>query len=316
MSFAGSSVTFLVMFWLLGCSSLQINHTVKDVFLWKVSKGTNVSYLFGTIHQGVPIDDMPEELIQVLDHSDLVVTEVDLDEMEKFVAKDLDYPLEFYYSEDKLMTDYIGQTSFQRLANSIRSNPKFKNFSDEQLNGYTPYFFAAVLYSALVETQVHEVSFGKWQRRRPKFGLDYNLQKRARLMKKATGYLEKAGSKLRLRCTNEDALHTISAVLKQGKIITQPVGDAQDELEQAYRQGDAELVRKILDRSTDQYECLLSDRNQDWLFKIKSLIDSGERAFFAVGLAHMVPPTSVKDYSLVQLLQREGYTVLRVSLKK
>lgn len=66
------------------------NPLSKNPFLWKIEKGTQTSYLFGTIHVPAPeLTNLPKQLRDAIERSDGVRTEIDMNFMNQLKISQL-----------------------------------------------------------------------------------------------------------------------------------------------------------------------------------------------------------------------------------
>ena len=85
-------------------------NTTASQFLWKAVRGDTTIYLFGTIHIPHPSLEITPKLKTVMKKSDVIKTEVKLDDSTKLKAS-----LAFIRNDGKLLEDILPKETFKRL---------------------------------------------------------------------------------------------------------------------------------------------------------------------------------------------------------
>lgn len=65
----------LISLFVFSTLSCWTNQKIANPFLWKATKGSQTIYLFGTIHRGVSINDLPSQFFTYLDSSKIFILE-------------------------------------------------------------------------------------------------------------------------------------------------------------------------------------------------------------------------------------------------
>ena len=276
---------------LLACQSQKASpdsRTVKKALLWKVHGNAGSVYIFGTIHVGVGIGDLPPSVGTALRASQTIRIEVS---PEDFKRSDL-----------------------QKFVNLHASQPKGRSLKSD----LTPQEWAQVV------KQFHGVlSEATLEKSNPWFVLfEYLNQTADRLNTETTPGLDyelfEAGKKLGLKTGSMETLqsHLESLLAIQAKDLvetsTQEVDDDWKALIELYRRGDERaLESEICGKDSlpkDVLEKVLVARNTQWIKMLQKDLGSEENVFIAVGAGHLVC-----DRGLLKQLAAAGYKVERVT---
>ncbi len=311
--------------------------TIKKPFLYEVSKGNEKAYLFGTIHLGVPVQDLPIEVMSKFQQATVVGFEVDPKAEatspkydEKAILKITTNQLELAANALTEVTKRFSREKGQPISKSNILVPKpnrsfGKRFNDENWNYLVKselgMLFAdpaaedalppELIYHYLTAKLKREVEVSRTQHSRMnlRFSMDANLMDLAKENKAQLIVLD-----------DEESLPKSCLDLMYNKMIADYVTRSEDkvlaefdELVSAYRSGEEEKIAS-LDKSQDPTtsKCLLEDRNLIWLPKLTAELGDMEvnkrpPPFIAVGVAHLVG-----DKNLLDLLRARGYSVQRV----
>lgn len=295
-------------------------------------------YIFGTIHIGVPIQDVPSVVMDKFDQSERFDMEVD--------SKNYDTEKSYNKEAERIVTEYYAilnslHKANPEAANRLAERVEMKNYlqankplpvPQKKLSqrltakawGYTRAYFkqmdletlervspeTIVSFISDVQVVTIEAPPAWFTRMDPKFSMDLNFQSRAREQGKQIYQLDDA------EVLSETCSDLVSSAQIVGHFDSKSAQDLVKEfevLEKAYRSGDESEVAMISFRDDPGLEkCLLHDRNQKW---IPRLIADSEGAamrgqpplFVAFGTAHLFGP-----YGILELLKKEGYTVQRI----
>lgn len=289
---------FLFVF-ISSCASDK--YLVRKPYLYEVTKENKKAYLFGTIHSGVIIEDLPEKFWPYFNSADIFVSEANL-------SSDITTKLPHLMAAKCFSTKtfdqartYLQTADYDRIK-KILLNANRISLSEGLISELTPYGVVVMLEFAGNEPT--EVARGEYVRAQTKFILDDQLMKKSKA--KVFDTLDKNLDKL-VDCmagTKEENLAIINKYLniaskKNGIVLMQ-------EMVSNYRTGNSS---EIINTMSDGPKCLLEDRNEEWMFKIESVLENYERPFIAVGVGHILSPKK----SLVELLNTQGYKVRRMS---
>lgn len=268
---------------------LLIANYSRAACVWKVTKGSNILYLGGSIHALKSTDyPLPQAYNRAFDASDRLVCEVDpkaLLESSRGILKAGEYP-----KGDSLKNHVDPRTyDYLRRVFGLLEVPEAK------FARYRPWFLSLVLQAPAL----HGMS--------ETLGVEEFLIRRARANSKPVSGLESARehAQVFLGLTDRQS----EAMLLMMFLPTQrSKGSTGDEIAKAWRRGDADTDTRIM---TDEFrnfpslaERFLTDRNRKWIPKIEGYLQSGKTYFVVAGTAHMGGPDGV-----VALLRDRGYHI-------
>lgn len=273
------------------------SESVSNVMVWEVrptGQAQPVSYLTGTVHAPFAAGyKLPDGFIQQLQASQVFYMEADIDQLNKIAASIVTQAID---AQSDLQTR-LGDSYFQKLSTRLTANKLV--IPAEVLKRMRPWYINLMIGSA-PSTQTVD----------PNSIMDLVLRERAKTAKITVRYLEEAAGQIdALQAVSEpEQIRLIKLNLDQGveKLITDRV-----RVFSLYNRGDiagleaAEAEARV--ESTEYFEQLLRQRNQNWLTALKPVLQK-EAAFVAVGALHMAGPEG-----LVKQLQAAGFDVKVVS---
>lgn len=283
--------------WVLAIYFLALN-TANGQLLWRVS-GNNLekpSYLFGTLHLGVELEDFEETLTKCIDSSDVVATELNTDSIDMMQFMSL-----MVLPNDVSYKDYLNDTQYQKLDSLLKKSYGLGLAIFGRLQ--------PVITSMMVSLDMGSLDSMKSSNGAPK-SLDVEIRTYARKSKKELAALETAKGQL-------DALTSIS-IEEQFTMLVSAMEMPSDGLnslksvEELYRKQDIEgMVTAFDEEDYDPMwsEGLLDKRNVEMVNTILTQIHF-KSLFVAVGAAHLGG-----EKGLVNLLKQNGYAVHPVALK-
>ncbi|WP_027857614.1 TraB/GumN family protein [Marinobacterium jannaschii] len=263
--------------------------------IWKISNGEQAIYLGGTVHVLADADSqIPDIYDRVYNQTDKLVLETDIGFFRNFPTRD-------YLSRQLALS----QGNRLDLLLSAPVYKKLVNYSRQA--GYSPHHFRYIKPAGVMLTMISD------ELKRKGFsdeGPDFTFYARAiRAGKPVQGletphrhvdYLQAMGKGW------EDAF-----VLQALSDVTQ-VSESMHNIIAAWRRGDeAELEQKVLAEMRtvlpNIYQTLIVERNQYWLPRIHSLLQTPETELVLVGVAHLVG-----EDGLLRSLRGSGFQVERV----
>lgn len=255
---------------------------VEKPFLWQAKKGTQNSWLFGTIHMGIDAErELPKKVWDAFAASDCFVMEAN--------------PAEVTVSE---IAKYAYLPAGQRLSKMV--TPEIYERLKKRLNGALP--------EALID------------RAQPWFvsvlllrsGESGNISMDATMLARA----KQTGKKIHFLEDWREALKELAAVTTADDLEEMLIEEGQldkdlKELVDAYRTGEEEQLAIILERvyghsktSREKLRRLIDGRNLKWMPNLTAAMD-GSSCFIAVGAGHYLGAGSLKS-----LLGKSGWRVL------
>jgi uncharacterized protein YbaP (TraB family) len=268
---------------------LLIANYSRAACVWKVTKGSNILYLGGSIHALKSTDyPLPQAYNRAFDASDRLVCEVDpkaLLESSRGILKAGEYP------KGDSLKNHVDPRTYDYLRRVFR----LLEVPEAKFARYRPWFLSLVLQAPAL----HGMS--------ETLGVEEFLIRRARANSKPVSGLESARehAQVFLGLTDRQS----EAMLLMMFLPTQrSKGSTGDEIAKAWRRGDADTDTRIM---TDEFrnfpslaERFLTDRNRKWIPKIEGYLQSGKTYFVVAGTAHMGGPDGV-----VALLRDRGYHI-------
>lgn len=261
-------------------------------FVWKVSRGSQVIYLVGSVHllskDYYPLSSDMEDAYK---DSNLLVEEVDFGDMMSPQSQ-LGALTRGMLPAGQSLDQVVSPATFRDVS---------KRFSElglpiEPLKKFKPWSLALTLLAF------------EWQRAGfdAELGLDKHFYDRAQSEGKEVQGLETAAYQISrfddLTYPQQDKL--LAETLKELDTETANVTKLAD----AWKAGDGATVEHIVlqDLKSDPvlYERLLLERNHAWLPKLEALFARQGHALVVVGAAHVVGPDG-----LLAMLRSKGYTI-------
>lgn len=263
----------------------------KKPFLWRI-EGKKPSYLFGTLH----VDDeriltIPDVVIQAVQQSDIIYTEIKLD----YIS--ISQTFDFYKRNDgKALTDLLPPDLYDQIRQALfLKGDNILHYSDLKL---------WVLYFALSEEK-EEIQDDNPQ-------LDEYISNLGTASGKKLQGLEKIED-------HNDAFESLTSeeliiLLNDSVAVSSDINELTGSIIDLYLLSDEGLMLYSLnftENSVDEklHEKLDYERNKRMSEKIDVMIKQQPETgfFFAVGLAHYLG-----DRSIVSLLREKGYNISRV----
>ncbi len=290
------------LFLLNGCA--ETKYQVKRPFLYEVSKGNQVAYLFGTMHKGVIAEDLPESFWWYFGTSDAFVAEVDLQDKDALKAA-----FEKYY-------DYENANEAHRAIKKLPAVDyvRVENILKEKKPELVPYLEASsllavtsLLYDLADDPEVQKVYHGEYVRLGKERMLDRELTVKARNLNKPIEALDDINSPAFMECiygTPEKQVEMVKKLVKN--MAKESFLNELLNLTWTYRRGDEEEIKVV---SAKMDKCIIENRNKLWITKIDDLLKKYKRPFIAVGVSHI----EAQNHSLISLLKERGWTVRRMN---
>lgn len=263
--------------------------------LWKV-QGTNAPvYLLGSFHL-LKAEDWPlaAPLESAYTNARIAVFETDLAKMEepetqmKMLAK----------SSLPAGETLKGQLSAETYGKFLEYVKKLE-LPEEMFTQLKP-TLAAIMLTVL---EIQKLGFD------PSHGVDKHFYERARKDGKEIVGLETLDFQIGLitEFSKEEGELLMKSSLKEIENLRQSFED----LVKAWKSGDAAKLEKLMNESLNEAPViakrLLTDRNRNWLPKLRELLRGDKPAVVIVGAGHLVGRESV-----VELLQKEGFKVTQL----
>ena len=277
---------FLVAF-LLVINSVFAQADIENALLWKVTKGDQEAYLYGTIHISCNAELNPK-VEEALTQSDELILEIDLSDpsLQMRMMQQMMLP------DQKDASDYLSDEDYQVLKKYVDENvntvPAF-----EMVKNMKPILLSSMITQSLL-TCTNQA------------GYDQLLLQKAQQKNIPISGLETVDEQM-------SALDKIPAKDVYEEIVESIKKDQQEDVEMLhqmmkhYNNADLQSLKALFDESdsiiNDFTDVALNDRNKNWIPIIKEKMAS-KNTFIAFGAAHLIG-----DEGVIQLLRNEGYQV-------
>ena len=265
-----------------------------DSPVWQITKGDRTMYIGGTIHMLVPGDyPLPEAFASAYAASETIVFETDITALQAPEAQQKMLSA-LSYGEGQSLADDVSPETLKALQTYCAE----RGIPLEQLLN----FKAGMLVSALTVFELQRLGLMGT-------GVDEFFTRKAKEDQKALGQLETVDEQIEFIADmgkgNEDRF--IAYSLKDVQQIPQVVSD----MKKAWRVGDLDALKELLltpmkSDFPSLFKLILTDRNNDWMPDIESMMATPEVEFVMVGALHLPG-----DVGLLEQLRRKGYTITK-----
>ena len=277
----------LLVAFLFALQSVFAQGDVENALLWKVTKGDQQAYLYGTIHISCNAELNPT-VEDALNQSDALILEIDLSDpnLQMRMMQQMMLP------DQKDASDYLSNENYQLLKKYVDENvntvPGF-----EMVKNMKPLLLSSMIIQSLL-TCTNQA------------GYDQLLLQKAQQKNIPISGLETLDEQM-------NALDKIPPKEVYEEIVESIKDDQHDDLDmlhkmmEHYNNADLQALKKLFDESdsiiNDFTDVALNKRNKNWIPVIKEKM-AGKKAFIAFGAAHLTGSKGV-----IQLLRNEGYQV-------
>ncbi|HEY3644496.1 MAG TPA: TraB/GumN family protein [Gammaproteobacteria bacterium] len=277
---------------LLGLSAAATTPDTGKHFLWRVSKGSAVIYVAGSIHvlrrSDYPLPPIMESTFKA---SAGLVEEIDLTHFDPESAQLQMMQMGGYPQGHSLKTELPAD-----LYRQVATLAKQQNVDMAMLDPMRPWLASIVL---LDNQLVHE-GFD------PTTGVDIHFADEAEAAHVPVTGLESASFQLGMLAKLPERA--------QEDMLVQSLSDAGDTDRQmeammdAWHRGDTAVLAKAQQQEfgpyPDIYQAILVQRNRSWIPQLEKLAGSGKQYFVVVGALHLVGPDGV-----LASLEKDGYKI-------
>ena len=275
----------------------------KSALFWKVSTGTNVTYLLGSIHLGTKdMYPLPKEIEDAFASSAALAVEGDLLHMDKAKLQALMVELGIYPGDD-LLWNHISEKTRQNVERFCSTY----GLSADKIAKMKPWMLAISADTFPMMTMKNGISY--------ELGIDnYFLEKAGKAHDtKRILEIESADSLLKLLSVLDADLQEVFLDAAMEDLVGLP--EKMKIALEVWRSGDADGLDKILNgpsRAPEQVKkALIQDRIPHMADVAEQFLNSTEQAFVVVGVGHMVGKEGI-----VEILRKRGYSVEQVTLKQ
>ena len=291
------TLTFLAA---AGCST----PSVKKPFLWKIEKAGQTSYLFGTIHSGIVIDDLPKIVLEKLNQCSAFVSEIPFRKVSGITPATKDD--RYLNKSSPRLNQLVAPRVWTELL-KIRGD-----MSEQELANLEPEY-AATLYRRILNRYFPKkrLSVEEAYRDRPSNSMDFNLAWYAHQHGKQVGFLENRTEAWFDECVHPYDTAKLEQLMFDADYVraNSPQEDWKhyEVMMQAYREGAGDRVLAAYPQSVQSIQSIAC-RNRHWLPLMAREHETRAPVFFAVGTAHILAPHDPLLGGLLAL----GFTVERI----
>ncbi len=288
------------------CAEEALQHPVKPL-LWKIEGGDlkKSSYLFGTIHLGGgALNKLHPTAAKAFEESEVLLTEIPMD-----AKTQLGMMMKLMRKDGKTLTESIGADLNKQLDEELRAiNPALNS---KPFQPMCTWAIAATL--PMLEAQLTGAT-----------ALDKKLWDAAVKQGKKTDAMETAEFQVNIfgSLKEEEQVNFLSETLRFMRKDRAEGKNSLKELTDAYIQGDADLIKKLIEKSMQEmregphkelgdklFDKLLAQRDKTMAATIAEKLKASPDAvhFFAAGTAHFTGEPSIRSH-----LEKAGYRVTRI----
>jgi uncharacterized protein YbaP (TraB family) len=277
----------------------QVNKKpLEKSLLWEVSGNglTKPSYLYGTIHMICKDDaSLGDSLIAVIQRSDRVYFEVDMDNLMEMLSALKDFKMR----NDTTLADLLSKEDYEKVKEFMESKGGLLPFS--QLETYKPMLASSLLMESGIGCD-------------EPVAMEQLILEEAKKNKKRVDGLETMSYQASIFDSIPYKLQAEQLLKYVNDSGSKSEADKQfEEMIEAYKTQDIEKLGEYIkedDGGMSNYEdILIYNRNRNWVEKLKKLMPD-KSLTIAVGAGHLAG-----EKGLIKLLRKAGYTVKPVKYK-
>jgi uncharacterized protein YbaP (TraB family) len=262
--------------------------------IWKVSDEDSSVWLFGSIHM-LPhgMEWRTEIFDNLIDEADRIYFETDLGTQAQ--TRILALTMERGFARDGLL---LNQRIDSKLMSKVRSAAETYAVPVPTLLAMQPWMAASTISVAALTAAGYN----------PTQGVETILV--SEIPAERQGFLETAEQQIEAIAGGSEADQIQMLVATLGE--TDTLAEMVDSMVAAWLEGTPEVVADIFFADLGAYgdafmDRLITQRNENWVAQIETMLANNEEAFLVVGAGHLVGPTSV-----VTLLEQKGFSSERV----
>lgn len=269
--------------------SLAADYTIQKPFLYKIEKAGKVSYLFGSMHAGLPLNSFPESLSELLHSARVVAFEYDPDLLDQKVKAR--GPSVRNLPEGQTLRDLLSAKAIDKLEDMLGSEVlrQAMNLKLDPLSG---------ILGRRMADAISKLDGISWKNAD---GIDYKLMKMAKAEGKQTVFVDRSADIFAVDTEPKD-LEDLLAKEDPFYFIGRCLADGRNR----YVEGnEASFDRNEQICSTRLGVIHGRERTASWIPELSEIFEAGN-AFAVVGVAHVVGPAG-----LIKLLRAKDFSVTR-----
>ncbi len=275
--------TLLVLPLALLFASMPVLADGHPVTMWKVSGDTNAVYILGSIHLLRPQDHpLPTVIEAAYEESETILMELDMDDLDPFATQAL-FVRYGKLANGETLADRLGANHYETAA----ALAERQGIPLHMLDQVEPWY-AAVMVELIA---LSRIGFD------PTLGIEMWVTTMAARDGKEIEGLETAEEQIRMLDGLPDDAQREMLISTLEELAA--LQDMMDELIQAWRMGDTDLLEsemlEPLSEYDDLFQAILVDRNNRWVEQIMALLDDDEDYLVVVGSLHLVGDVGVPE---------------------
>ena len=277
----------------------QVNKKpLEKSLLWQISGNglTKPSYIYGTIHMICKDDaSLGDSLIAVIQRSDRVYFEVDMDNLMEMLSALKDFKMR----NDTTLADLLSKEDYEKVKEYMGRKSGLLPFS--QLETYKPMLASSLLMESGIGCE-------------ESVAMEQLILEEAKKNKKRVDGLETMSYQASIFDSIPYKLQAEQLLKYVNDSGSKSEADKQfEEMIEAYKAQDIEKLGEFVqtdDGGLGNYEdILIYNRNRNWVEKLKKIMPD-KSLTIAVGAGHLAG-----EKGLIKLLRKAGYTVKPVKYK-
>jgi uncharacterized protein YbaP (TraB family) len=271
---------------------LFCSQSFADSSVWKVQKDDTVLFLGGTFHILRQSDfPLPEEFEQAYSLSDILVFETNIAKLYEYSTQQK-LMMKAMYPDGSTVDSHLSAKTYAMLDDYCTTN----SLPLAQLKMFKP----SIITVSIATIELTKIGAAQE-------GVDMFFYKLAQNDQKAIEGLETVDEQIDyivgMGKGNEDAL--VKYTIDDLKTIKQKYQIMVD----AWKTGDSEklyqlVVSSMKSKMPGLHQTLIVDRNDKWLPRINTYLQTPEKEFILVGAAHLIGPEGI-----IETLRKSGYSV-------
>lgn len=268
------------------------NPIMADTSVWKISKGNRHLYMGGTVHVLSKADyPLPPSFEKAYHLSHKIVLETDMQKLQSPAFQQL-MLAQLTYADGRVLADVLSAETYRKLEDYCAE----RGIPMESIVHFKPGMVSMVLL--LIELKRLGLA-GE--------GVDEFYHAKAIGDQKKLGKLETAEAQLQFMATmgqgQEDEMieYALSDIANISKLMKR--------LKLAWRSGNMQSLQEIAiqpytEQFPETFDALLNQRNNAWMPKIESMLNTAEVEFVLVGILHFAG-----EQGLLAQLRTLGYKI-------
>jgi hypothetical protein len=276
--------------------------------MWTVTSDSGVTItMLGSMHALKDADyPMPDKIMNAYNSADILAVECDTAEAETATYQ-LSLLKEMVYSDGDTLENHLTSEAYTALSDYLET----AGMDISTFAKYKPW----AIYSTLDTFAMSEAGLSS------QLGVDSYFLDLAHSEDKTIYEVESVDFQMDLLMNMSDEIYSEALLAYEGETV-ESQSEMLNEMYEAWRTGDIDTVLELNEGTAEEGEeispeeqAIIDDYNNQMLYdrnigmenSVKELLDGDSDVFYVVGAAHFVG-----DGGIIDLLEKDGYTVTRV----